>query len=241
MKKKSPLRFTVRALALLLLAAPLAIGAAAPTVSACSPIPSSEVELADLLAADFNEPDSAMVERIINDAWIDTADPFTIQGAYLTESVLTVEGDDDWTRGSVIVVAQTWGEQPDDVAPRTFEGQPKDADDPCGPFAGPPLGRRQIVLITSPDEISDRLYFSLAANGEQATFEALTSALGQPVTIDRDSEEEERLLGLLQDQRPSSQLPLFIAGGGAVALAGAGFFAYRTRTQRRQRTQLTEF
>ena len=81
--------------------------------------------------------------------------------------------------------------------------------------------------------------FNLDRDDEQAAFDAFSEVFGEAVVIERDFDEEERLLGLLQDQRGSSLPLLPLVGALGVVVVGGSYFAYRN-SDRRARSSSAE-
>ena len=194
----------VRLIVLLLLAVPVT-GVTAPDASACSHVPRFEITTDDLVAPDLNQPGSDLLQRYVDNAW-GNHEEFTIEGAYVFQSVGILEGSGDWTRDSVLAPIQSWGETPRLTAWASGGGY-DDPDSPCPTaLGGPQLGFQGIRLVVSPAETLSFLDFSYRGDDEVA-LAALTEAFGPATSIERDTAEEARLLSIREDLRPNDSLP----------------------------------
>lgn len=207
------------------------------------PIDVFDVTLDDLASPNLNDPEGPLKARwelalqqtgmtVDSPEW---ADPPTISGVYVYETVAAIEEDGGWNRGSVSVVTDMWGEPPEDLRPRkhnTVDNKKADnLDDGCGPQPnGPQLGARKFFLVTS--------HGYAPFKPDRGPLTILANVFGPPGQAERDLQLEQELYEELKATRPTAiggfgkgDTGVLLGIGTTVVTLGAVFIlAYRRRT-----------
>lgn len=201
----------------------LVVTQAAPA-HACSIAPSFVVTAEHFEAGDVNDPDGQLATEYREWTGDDTAS-LEVLGVYVYETIAEVESEGDYSRGSVSVPVEMWGEWPADTSARAVapRDQTEESDDPCGwGPSGRPLGTRSYSIIWE-SSTSDFVDIKIDDDAQAA----LTSVFGSPVIADRDLDVEQELIAQIQRSSRRST-PIFV-GVGVVALATAAAVMYRSR------------
>lgn len=199
-----------------------AVFVAAPPARACSIAETFTVTLEHLSEDDFNDADSRLA-RDYREWHGDPDATIEIRGVYVYETIYSVEPTDDWSRGSVSVPVQMWGEWPDDPTPRAIEPQDRSGEPPddCGwGPTGTTVGTRRYTIIADVDGVG------LSTDGTDPDG-VLTAAFGAPAIAERDAALEEELIARIEASRNRSSG--LLVGVGIAALAVAAVVFYMTR------------
>lgn len=193
----------------------------APQAHACSIAPVFAITAEHLAPSNFNAPDSQLAQDYRDWSGDESAE-IQVLGVYVYETIHAVEADGDWSRGSVSVAVEMWGQWPADTSPQAVSPQDRSGEPPdnCGwGAAGRPLGTRTYSVITTAD------FADITIDDQDQP--VLEAAFGPPVIADRDLSLEQDLIAQVDSARGSSTA-MFV-GIGLAALAAAGAVMYMSR------------
>lgn len=183
---------------------------------------------------DFNGSASSLTQDYRE--WArDSSAVIEVEGVYVYETIHTVEARGDWSRGSVSVPVEMWGEWPPNRAPRVIAPEDRSGPPPdsCGwGPEGQAVGTRTYLVVASVPHVY------LLTEGLDPD-SVLTTAFGAPTVAERDTAGEADLIAQIDATRKRSTRIYFAAGLGALALAAAGLSLSR-RSSRRRRTLLND-
>lgn len=190
----------------------------APPASACSIAPSFVVTAEHLAAGDFNQPTSQLAADYRE--WTgDDAASIEVLGVYVYETIAAVEAEGDYSRGSVSVPVEIWGQWPSTTAPRAIAPQDQSGEPPtnCGwDPAGQPLGTRSYSIVST-NSTANFVDIKISDDAQAV----LVAAFGTPAIAERDLDLEQELIA--QIQRPdNSSTPIFVGIGVAALVVAAG-------------------
>lgn len=194
----------------------------ASTALACSIAETFTITLDHLAEPDFNDPDSTL-SRDYREWRGDESADIEVRGVYVYETIHTVEPEGDFSRGSVSVPVEMWGEWPENRDPRVAAPQDRSGEPPdsCGwGPGGHQLGTRSYTVIASERVIELRI------DGQDPDA-ILTAAFGAPDIAERDRSVEEELIAQIDATRNRATGWLVAAGAVALALAAAVFYFSR--------------
>ena len=201
----------------------LIVTQAAPAY-ACSIAPSFVVTAEHLAPGDFNESDSQLASDFREWTGDDSA-TIEVLGVYVYETIAAVEAEGDYSRGSVSVPVEMWGEWPADTSPRAISPQDRSGEPPdnCGWGAsGRPMGTRSYSMVSTAPS-----WALVEINMSDDDRSVLVDGFGAAAIADRDLDLEQTLIAQIQRSRGSSTA-LFV-GLGVVAIGAAAAVMYVAR------------